>query len=185
MTTTILFSAAMQYVFGPLILLTSLFLILVVLVQRGRGGGLTGALGGAGGQSAFGAKAGDVFTKITIVVAVFWILLCILATMSLQDQGTEKLKDGGSAAPATGLPADPGAGGPALTLPSEEGDAPAEGGAADTPAADLEPSGEGAADAPAPMGTAPAEPAPMDSAPMDSAAPAEGDAASTEEKPAE
>ena len=52
--------------------LVSGFLILVILVQRGRGGGLTGALGGMGGQSAFGTKAGDLFTKITIVVALMW-----------------------------------------------------------------------------------------------------------------
>lgn len=61
----------------------AVFLILLVLVQRGRGGGLAGALGGMGGSSAFGAKAGDVFTKITIVVATIWILLCIVATKVL------------------------------------------------------------------------------------------------------
>ena len=55
--------------------LLSVFLILVILVQRGRGGGLTGALGGMGGQSAFGTKAGDLFTRITIVVAAIWVLL--------------------------------------------------------------------------------------------------------------
>ncbi|MFN9877681.1 MAG: preprotein translocase subunit SecG, partial [Planctomycetota bacterium] len=33
-----------------LLILTSAFMILLILVQRGRGGGLTGALGGAGGQ---------------------------------------------------------------------------------------------------------------------------------------
>lgn len=80
-----------QFVIGPLMGFTAVFLILVVLVQRGRGGGLTGALGGAGGQSAFGAKAGDVFTRITVVVASFWILLCILAVLVLQDSGTSKL----------------------------------------------------------------------------------------------
>lgn len=80
-----------QFLIGPLMGLTAIFLILVVLVQRGRGGGLTGALGGAGGQSAFGAKAGDVFTRITVVVASFWILLCILAVLVLQNQGTSKL----------------------------------------------------------------------------------------------
>lgn len=184
MTSPILFGF-IQYIFGPLLLVTSIFLILVVLVQRGRGGGLTGALGGAGGQSAFGAKAGDVFTKITVVLAVFWILLCIFATMGLQDQGASKLTGtGSSAAPAaTGLPGDtaPGAGGPALTLPSdEEGAAP---GAGETPvgdaapAADLEPPAEGGADA--------AASAPADAAPAETAAPAEGDASSTEEKPAE
>ncbi len=57
--------------------LVALFMIMLVLVQRGRGGGLTGALGGTGGSSAFGAKAGDVFTRITIVTATLWILLCV------------------------------------------------------------------------------------------------------------
>jgi preprotein translocase subunit SecG len=54
----------------------SLFLILLVLIQRGKGGGLTGALGGPGGQSAFGSKAGDTFTVITIVVASIWGFTC-------------------------------------------------------------------------------------------------------------
>src|SRR6476646_7386136 len=58
----------------------AIFLILLVLVQRGRGGGLAGALGGMGGSSAFGAKAGDVFTRITIGAAAVWIILCIAAT---------------------------------------------------------------------------------------------------------
>ena len=50
-----------------LLILVSLFLMMLILVQRGKGGGLTGALGGMGGQSAFGSKAGDAFTKITVI----------------------------------------------------------------------------------------------------------------------
>jgi preprotein translocase subunit SecG len=57
----------------------ALFLIVLILLQRGRGGGLAGALGGMGGQSAFGTKAGDMFTRITSGLALFWILLCVLA----------------------------------------------------------------------------------------------------------
>ena len=60
-----------------LLWILSFFLIILVLIQRGRGGGLTGALGGMGGQSAFGTKAGDLFTRITVFVASAWILLCI------------------------------------------------------------------------------------------------------------
>jgi preprotein translocase subunit SecG len=68
--------------FGQTLLLvvlfvTAIFLIVLVLIQRGKGGGLAGALGGMGGQSAFGTKAGDLFTKITIGVAFFWIVLCL------------------------------------------------------------------------------------------------------------
>ena len=60
-------------------------LIGVILLQRGRGGGLAGAFGGMGGQSAFGTKAGDVFTKITIYLATSWIILgcvCVLLASS-------------------------------------------------------------------------------------------------------
>lgn len=73
-----------------LLMLAGIFLILLVLVQRGRGGGLAGAFGGMGGQSAFGTKAGDVFTKITAGAAVVWVLLsgfCILALRASSDVG--------------------------------------------------------------------------------------------------
>jgi len=73
----------MQTLFMVLLLLTAIFLIVLVLIQRGKGGGLAGAFGGLGGQSAFGTKAGDLFTKITIGVATFWILLCMAAVKLL------------------------------------------------------------------------------------------------------
>jgi preprotein translocase subunit SecG len=58
-----------------LIGLVSILMIGLVLIQRGRGGGLAGAFGGVGGSSAFGTRAGDVFTRITIVTASVWIAL--------------------------------------------------------------------------------------------------------------
>jgi|GEM_PF-5929425 preprotein translocase subunit SecG len=51
-------------------------MILVILAQKPRGGGLAGAFGGAGGastQTAFGAKTGDVMTWTTIVLFVLFI----------------------------------------------------------------------------------------------------------------
>jgi preprotein translocase subunit SecG len=36
-----------------------------------------------GGSSAFGAKAGDVFTRITIITAAIWILLCVASVKLL------------------------------------------------------------------------------------------------------
>ncbi|UCC32330.1 MAG: preprotein translocase subunit SecG, partial [Phycisphaerales bacterium] len=53
--------------------------MIVILLQRGRGGGLAGAFGGAGGTSAFGAKTGDVFTWITVVVATTFVLLAVIS----------------------------------------------------------------------------------------------------------
>ncbi len=72
-----------------LILLVSLFMILLVLIQRGKGGGLAGAFGGVGGSSAFGSRAGDLFTRITIIVAAVWILLIMIHVKVAQmDQGS-------------------------------------------------------------------------------------------------
>ncbi len=103
-----------QTLFMLLLSGVAIFLILLVLVQRGRGGGLAGALGGMGGSSAFGAKAGDVFTKITAISACFWIVLCIFATKMAPTE--ESLIDTGQSAASIGAPA--------MNAPDgEEGDA--------------------------------------------------------------
>jgi preprotein translocase subunit SecG len=102
--------------FNTLSIVTSVFLICLVLIQRGKGGGLAGAFGGVGGSSAFGTKAGDVFTRVTIVVAAIWISLYLLLNM-LSHRGessaweddvptassaTSKTTPLGTPAPATG-----------------------------------------------------------------------------------
>ena len=64
-------------------------MILIILLQQGRGGGLVGALGGMGAQSAFGARAGDAFTGITIVLTVMWVLLAGFGGITLRaDRGS-------------------------------------------------------------------------------------------------
>ncbi len=93
----------LQFLYGLLLFVTAIFLILLVLVQRGRGGGLAGALGGMGGQSAFGAKAGDTFTKITMWAATFWILLC-MSSVVLLNRPERKLNPGGDAMSAPSTP---------------------------------------------------------------------------------
>jgi preprotein translocase subunit SecG len=62
-------------------------LILLILIQRGKGGGLAGAFGGMGGQSAFGTKAGDTFMRITIVFASVWFLICIGIHLAYKQRG--------------------------------------------------------------------------------------------------
>jgi len=86
---------------GFAMLLVSLFLILLILVQRGRGGGLTGALGGPGGQSAFGTKAGDLFTRITSFVALGWITLCAFTMWLLGPDTTTQAVAPGPAVSST------------------------------------------------------------------------------------
>ena len=99
-----------SYLLMFLLCVTALFLILLVLVQRGKGGGLAGAFGGMGGQSAFGTKAGDLFTKITIGVAVFWLILCLVSVRVLQVGGSGRLGDDLGSDQKTGFEgsADPG-----------------------------------------------------------------------------
>jgi preprotein translocase subunit SecG len=55
-------------------------LILIVLVQKGRGGGLSGAFGGAMASGILGSKTGDFLTWVTIVlVGIFLTLAVIMA----------------------------------------------------------------------------------------------------------
>jgi preprotein translocase subunit SecG len=68
------FSALLNW----LVLIVGILLIFLVLIQRGKGGGLAGAFGGAGGSSAFGSRAGDLFTRITLILAGIWVALIMI-----------------------------------------------------------------------------------------------------------
>jgi preprotein translocase subunit SecG len=156
---------------GWLLGFLSVFLILLILIQRGKGGGLTGALGGPGGQSAFGSKAGDTFTLITIVVASLWGFTCVLTIMLL---GTGQVLPSVASAPTvTAGPSDAGEADsprgqiipPSSGLIGGEADPASNTGS--TPSMDLTPA------TPAPTDPAPSEPATNDPPPSD-AAPASG-----------
>ena len=60
-----------------------LLLIVVILLQKGRGGGLAGAFGGAGGHSAFGTKTGDVFTWVTVALAAMFVIVAIIGNFTM------------------------------------------------------------------------------------------------------
>lgn len=68
----------LSHLLNLIIILVGLFLMLVVLIQRGKGGGLAGAFGGVGGSSPFGSRAADQFVKITLWVAGVWVLLIMI-----------------------------------------------------------------------------------------------------------
>lgn len=135
-----------------LLFITSVFLILLVLIQRGRGGGLAGAFGGLGGQSAFGTKAGDLFTRITIVVATVWILLCAASVKLLNNTNNGLLSDGLGATSAKSSLDDAASKAPAdnkSTAPSDAKDAAAPATDSKAPAAEAPATQAPAADAPA------------------------------------
>ena len=61
-----------------LLVTVGVILILLVLIQKGRGGGLASAFGGVGGHTAFGSKTGDVLTWATSIVFGVFLILSIL-----------------------------------------------------------------------------------------------------------
>ncbi len=68
-------------------LLISVLMILIVLVQRPQGGGLSGAFGassGGSGQTAFGAKTGDALTIATITIFVLFIVTSVAINFAVR-----------------------------------------------------------------------------------------------------
>lgn len=92
-----------QWLLGALITFVCFLLIIVILLQKGRGGGMAGAFGGAGGTSAFGAKTGDVFTWITVIGAGIFVLLTVVGNFAF-DVGAVSLTPTVESAPAGEAP---------------------------------------------------------------------------------
>ncbi len=83
-------------------------LILIVLIQRPQGGGLGGAFGGGAagsGQTAFGAKTGDVLTWATIGIFLLFITLASILNFVVMPPTAQN--DTIQAAPASANPTIP------------------------------------------------------------------------------
>lgn len=131
---------------GALIILISILLIGLVLLQKNRGSGLSGAFGGVGGHSAFGTKTGDFLTWFTVSLAALFLILCVAGNFVFEPEKSAAARaKAANAAQATqgnantsatnsdaaaggetkrGAATDAGAENPA---PSGDGDTPAEG----------------------------------------------------------
>jgi preprotein translocase subunit SecG len=67
-------------VVAVLFVISCVSLVLIILIQKGRGGGLSGAFGGAMASGILGSKTGDFLTWVTIVlVGVFLLLAVVMA----------------------------------------------------------------------------------------------------------
>ena len=123
-----------------LYILSCLVLMLVILLQQGKGGDIANAFGGGGSQAAFGARSGA--TVLSRATAVCFVLF-IVGALSLSIMGTRGPGSvlGGRPGPRPAAPA---------AAPSPTTPAPVEGAKPTTPAP-----------APAPTAPAPATPAPQ------------------------
>ena len=78
--------------------LTCIALILIILVQKGKGGGLSSAFGGGMAGGVLGSKTGDFLTWVTIsLVAVFLLLAVIMAKFyrpSIEDIASDNAQSG-------------------------------------------------------------------------------------------
>jgi len=105
------------------------FLILVVLLQQGKGADIAGAFGGGGSQTAFGARGATTFLhKLTTGAFVGFIVLSIV--LSIMEARPKKsviqmlpAAAGKAPAPAPGAPA----GAPAPAAPAPDSAQPSQG----------------------------------------------------------
>jgi len=67
--------------------LCAIVMILIILIQKGRGGGLGAAFGGGMGSSLLGSKTGDFLTWVTIGLVVVFLGLAILMAKYLKPTG--------------------------------------------------------------------------------------------------
>ena len=69
----------LYYLFVTLYVLTCVVLMIVILLQQGKGGDIANAFGGGASQAVFGARAGaTVLTKVTTGLTVSFMTLALL-----------------------------------------------------------------------------------------------------------
>ena len=85
-----------------LFILTCLILIGIILLQKGRGGGLSGAFGGGGSQTAFGARgATTLLHKLTTWFFVLFVITSLSLAILQARPRASVMNGGATSAPAT------------------------------------------------------------------------------------
>jgi preprotein translocase subunit SecG len=115
------------------LILVSLFIVLVVLAQKSKDGGMGAALGGGAAEAAFGAETGNVLSKSTIYAAVLFFVLAFALYLGRIYESKHAAAVAGSALPTIAAPAAPAAAPAstasttpgAVTLPTTPAPAPA------------------------------------------------------------
>lgn len=102
------------------LILVSLFIVLVVLAQKSKDGGMGAALGGGAAEAAFGAETGNVLSKSTIYAAVLFFVLAFALYLGRIYESKHASAAAGSALPTIAAPATP-VSAPAATATSAPG----------------------------------------------------------------
>ncbi|PKN22314.1 MAG: preprotein translocase subunit SecG, partial [Deltaproteobacteria bacterium HGW-Deltaproteobacteria-22] len=78
-----------------------LLLIMVVLLQAGKGGGMGVAFGGAASQSMFSSTgAGNFMTRLTTILATLFMVFSLVLSWASSRTGSERLKRASKEAPS-------------------------------------------------------------------------------------
>ena len=124
--------------------LVCIFLIVVVLLQRGKGAEVGAVFGGGGGSTVFGSRgAGNFLTRLTTGSAVVFMITSLTLAYVAQDTAESTLFDGDTPTEASDSPF----GETGETAPAEESSGSPFEEVAPPPAADPTPAGDGAAGA--------------------------------------
>jgi len=82
-------------------ILVSLVLIAVILLQAGRGGGLSDTFGGSSTQTLFGTKTSVFLTRATAASAIIYILTCLTLAVMTSHKGRSLVSRGVNRPPVT------------------------------------------------------------------------------------
>jgi preprotein translocase subunit SecG len=81
----------MWTLFATLWTLLAIGLVLIVLIQKGRGGGISAAFGGGGANSLLGTKTGDFLTWVTIGLVTVLLVGAVVMGKYMRPQGSSGL----------------------------------------------------------------------------------------------
>jgi preprotein translocase subunit SecG len=116
----------MYYLIATLSVLTCLVLMLVILLQQGKGGDIANAFGGGSSQAAFGARSGaTVLSRATTVCAVLFIVgALVLGIVGQRGPGSVIGGRAPAPPPASTLPPNPAPPAPTTPAPAPATPAP-------------------------------------------------------------